>query len=417
MPNNREFVALALRNARENCGLSQQAAADQIGLSRTVVAQIELGNRLVLPDELSKLAALYRRPPEEFSADVEPSENDVLSIVLRMGLWVDDRRARTRLQAVLSLCREAIALERSLARAPRTGPPHYDLAAPRNAAEAISQGEQVASQERQRLGWGTTLAIGNVPDLIMTQGIRVAARDFNDEVIGLFVSHASVGLVVIVSGKGRVSRARFGLLHGYAHALFERSRAVVVTTPLTSEELVEIRADAFATAFLLPPAGLVAAVTRLDKGRPSRRAHTVFGLGTRDPIQAEIRSTPGSQALTYHDVASIARRFGTNYRAVVYRLSALDIISKPESAELLRKKQQRLAREYGSLFTTKVTRERRQPSGTEGDLELRAEIAYLAIEAYRRRVIDKTALAAFVPKLQIAELSEARFLEFAESVR
>lgn len=57
----REALARALREARENSGMSQEAAAKRLGLSRTVLAQIELGNRPVSSDELSKLATLYDR--------------------------------------------------------------------------------------------------------------------------------------------------------------------------------------------------------------------------------------------------------------------------------------------------------------------------------------------------------------------
>jgi len=60
MPNDREALGRALRNARENRELSQQDAAEHVGLSRSLVAQIELGNRAVSDDELSKFASLYR---------------------------------------------------------------------------------------------------------------------------------------------------------------------------------------------------------------------------------------------------------------------------------------------------------------------------------------------------------------------
>ena len=51
----REVLAQELRSARDNRGLSQQTAAERAGLSRTVIAQIELGNRPVSADELAKL--------------------------------------------------------------------------------------------------------------------------------------------------------------------------------------------------------------------------------------------------------------------------------------------------------------------------------------------------------------------------
>ena len=54
-------LARRLREARELASVSQQAAADHVGIPRTAITQIEAGNRLVSTLELSKLAELYRR--------------------------------------------------------------------------------------------------------------------------------------------------------------------------------------------------------------------------------------------------------------------------------------------------------------------------------------------------------------------
>ena len=190
-----------------------------------------------------------------------------------------------------------------------------------------------------------------------------------------------------------------------------------MTTPLNADELVHVRASAVAAAFLLPSDGIETAVARLDKGRPSRKAHTLFGLSAEDPIEAEVRSTPGSQALTYHDVVSVARTFGTGYRATVYRLLALDLISKSDGKDLLDSKRQRAASEFARLFTADVESKPQRVSEAEGDLEVRTEIAHLAIEAYRRRLLDKNALAALAAKLHLPDLSERKLLEFGEAAR
>src|SRR5439155_22073307 len=52
----REPLAQNLRKARENRGLSQEAVAKKLRLSRSLVAQIELANRPVTADELAKFA-------------------------------------------------------------------------------------------------------------------------------------------------------------------------------------------------------------------------------------------------------------------------------------------------------------------------------------------------------------------------
>src|SRR5262249_43548106 len=154
---------------------------------------------------------------------------------------------------------------------------------PRGVAEAVSQGERAANHERQRVGLGADLPVGNIVDLATSQGAHVVAMDL-PEVVGIFVRHVAVGTLIIASGKRRASRERFGVLRGYAHALFEGARAVVVTTPSNAEELVEIRADAFATAFLLPASGIESAMSWLDKGRSSRHVRTIYGLATDEPI-------------------------------------------------------------------------------------------------------------------------------------
>src|SRR5262245_31941397 len=58
----REPLATNLRKARENRGLSQAAVAKKLGLSRSLVAQIELANRPVTAEELAKFADLYGTP-------------------------------------------------------------------------------------------------------------------------------------------------------------------------------------------------------------------------------------------------------------------------------------------------------------------------------------------------------------------
>ena len=408
----REVLARALREARENRGMSREAAAKRLGLSRTVLAQIELANRSVSPDELSNLAALYQRPVADFSPHGE-EDDDVEALLSTYGVAIPEQ-LKPALAKIVSLCEEAVALETLLGRPPRTGPPHYHLPAPRNTADAIMQGEHVAAQERQRLGLGPGSPVDKVSELVASQGVRVAILEFPEEVIGVYLQHRSVGSLLI-TGSEDIDSQRFGLLHGYALGLFDSARLLIVTTPLSSEELIQIRANAFAAAFLLPHGGIETTIAGLDKGRPSRRAFAVFGYATEDFLETEVRSAPGSQTLSCHDVASIARRFGASYEATVYRLRALDVISKNETANLLKQARRRAASVYTTLFTTPGEREPLHPAGA--NIELKREIAHLGIEAYRRRLTSKSDLAALVPKLQLSGLTSAKLLQLAEAAR
>jgi hypothetical protein len=55
-------------------------------------------------------------------------------------------------------------------------------------------------------------------------------------------------------------------------------------------------------------------------------------------MSSEQRSTPGSQTITYVDVASIAQRFRATYNLTVSRLLGLGLISESDSERLLKRK-------------------------------------------------------------------------------
>src|SRR3990172_6936541 len=67
-----------LRVAREASGMTQGAVARRLGVSRSTVAQMELGNRAVTSLELDRLATLYGRDIREFLAE-EFRESDALA--------------------------------------------------------------------------------------------------------------------------------------------------------------------------------------------------------------------------------------------------------------------------------------------------------------------------------------------------
>lgn len=59
-------LAARLKEAREFANLSQGFVAEQTGLSRSAISEIERGQRKVESLELKRLAALYRMPIDYF---------------------------------------------------------------------------------------------------------------------------------------------------------------------------------------------------------------------------------------------------------------------------------------------------------------------------------------------------------------
>lgn len=74
MPSDEEATSLAnrLREAREFANLSQGFVAEQTGLSRSAISEIERGQRRVESLELKRFAAVYRMPIEYFLGPDDP---------------------------------------------------------------------------------------------------------------------------------------------------------------------------------------------------------------------------------------------------------------------------------------------------------------------------------------------------------
>jgi transcriptional regulator with XRE-family HTH domain len=95
----KETFVKRLREAREYLGLSQEYVAQQTGISRPAISEIEAGRRKVDSLELKRLSKLYGRPIEYLLGESAEAEavgagSDLLEGKLRSmtkGLKAEDR--------------------------------------------------------------------------------------------------------------------------------------------------------------------------------------------------------------------------------------------------------------------------------------------------------------------------------------
>jgi hypothetical protein len=250
--------------------------------------------------------------------------------------------------------------------------------------------------------------------------VPVFALKLPDQFSGVFIADASVGFAIVVNLTHDAVRHRLAIAHGYAHAVCEPMGTIRVCTNANAKELVERRAAAFATAFLLPAAGVAGTVHRLGKGQPSRQEYWAFDVASEQSVRAEERSTPGSQTMTYLDGVWIARRFRTTYSLAIARLLGLGLIAESDRRRLLRPAAVALAQECLALLGTSGRGWLSSSLNTVAALsDLPAERLYMAIEAYRRGLMTKAELVDEAVSLspQLPGLSESRLLELAEAAR
>jgi transcriptional regulator with XRE-family HTH domain len=87
----KQQLAERLREAREYLGLSQEEVAQQMGMLRPAISQIENGNRRVDAIELGKFAKLYQRPVSFFTGEEAVGEAPQIEMLKRTAEELSDK--------------------------------------------------------------------------------------------------------------------------------------------------------------------------------------------------------------------------------------------------------------------------------------------------------------------------------------
>jgi len=375
-----EAIGERLREARKNVQLSQEASATAIGLDRTALVKIEKGTRTVTGVELQQLAQLYRRDPAEFLVE-QPLQEDPLTTLGRIDGNAPLEWSR-QVSHNVEVLKEAVYLREALGDLVQTFPPIYQLSTPSSYEEAVEQGKEIAVLERDRLKFGS----GPIPDvasLIASQGIWTAAVPFPNEVSGLFIAHNKYGLAIFVNQEHSRFRRRFSYAHEYAHALVDRNRREQEPTSTKNRhDFVEKRANAFASEFLIPAAGVYEALERMQKGRPSRASSWIWDAATDEAVHHEIRHDGIANKISAHDVALLAHEYTVSYDVAAIRLRDINAIGKSQLDTLLGQ------REQGNQFRKALKMSESDSEQTDEQPYLIRQLIILGIEAFRRGKIS-----------------------------
>lgn len=384
---NPKELTTRLRHARETQGISQQQAADAIGLPRTAITQIEAANRSVSTLELTKLAKLYRHSISYFLDEKPESKEELDKMLYRAKSSLNQSpKFKEQIHHYINLCKEGMILEKILQFETRSGPPTYSLPMPKNKSDAVLQGSLVAEQERKRLSIGIN-PIGDLATLIANQGIWACSADLPDDISGLFLNNVRTGMIILINATHVKARKRFSYAHEYAHALFDRDESIRISSAENNSENLEVRANAFAAAFLMPLDGIAELLRGLNKGKSSRDEQVIFDVSADSRMNVETRAIPFSQNITFQDIAIIAHHFGVSYHAAVYRLRSLNLISAQECEKLIANYKD--GKQFLSSIGMLSDIESKEEDEKQWDRELRSELAYLAVEAYRREEISR----------------------------
>lgn len=380
MPITQEELARRLKDAREASGLTQEEVAGEVGLPRGAVVQIEAGKRAVNSLELYRFARLYGRRVDDFLREEEP-QADPVTALFRISTSLPKRSSvRSELSRCASLARELQRLEALLEiEAVRSAPVAYDPRTPSSRWVAITQGRDLAEEERNRLQLGDS-PVGEVAGVIREAGVRVTELEMPDDISGLFFHGPDHGLVIVVNRAQSRTRRTFSYAHEYCHALVDRDQPATVSRTENQDELSEVRANAFAAHFLLPERGVRAFVRVLGKDEAGRKTQEIFTTGEGE-VTAQSREPSASRELQVHDVVAVARHFGVSYLAALYHLLNLKILSAERFEELRRQEEQ----------ARRIQRAFRIPEWEDKgwNWTLAEQVFLRALEAHRRGLISR----------------------------
>lgn len=331
MPITQEKLAERLKAERSRLELTQEEVAERMGMKRPTIAQIEAGNRAVTSIELSQFAEIYQRNIESLLSDKEPEDT---SGVLHLRSVGDlDETERYSLDKCIEVCKVATQLEEQLGTLRKGVRFSYIFERPQTRWEAVEHGIRLAAMERKRLELGP-LPVRNIVEIIAQHGVRVGRYTLTDDISGLFFVGPDTGMAILVNAGHSTTRRLFSYAHEYAHLLVDSQQTPGgISRYSNRDDLLEVRANAFAAHFLMPNEGVRAFLDGL--GGPTRQVIEIFDGFNEDLLTAQRRAYRGAQEIRMIDALRLARHFGTSYSATVYHLLNLKIIQKETQEKLL----------------------------------------------------------------------------------
>ena len=251
----KDEIGRRIRAVREELGMSVKELALACGTTDEIFSRLEAGTLDPIPGDYILIAA--RLLKTDFRYFISDALDDVEEETHRLFRAMEEPRPSDlhALRRFMLFCMAEHELETLLDGARKLLPPEYPRPGP---AEKLAkdQGKRAAREERSRLGLGT-VPIPNVFALLRQENVRLFRHRMEDaNLSGVTIAHPRAGVCVLVNYDEDLYRQFFSAAHEYAHVLFDRSKinseGCVVSYRFSKNQLVELRANAFAAEFLLP---------------------------------------------------------------------------------------------------------------------------------------------------------------------
>ena len=234
---------------REQLKLDAMALAIATGIEPGRMLGIEQGKVEPTGDEVLILADYFRCDYKFFISNERVAPFEQTDELYRANPGEFSKEDRRAIQDFLYLCDTEHFLMSALGR------PSTPFVFTPTGNHFKSQGEQAAAKLRNALGHSVQDIPVDVYADFRSVGVHVFRRRLgNSKISGLFVAHPVAGPCALVNASEDLYRQRFSAAHEMAHAIFDaEQQASVSFLQPSGTDLVEVRANRFASCFLMPP--------------------------------------------------------------------------------------------------------------------------------------------------------------------
>lgn len=247
-----QMLGSKLAKYREQLRESLLDVSASTGIDVARLERIENGQTEPTGDEVLILADHYRCDFKFFISNdqVAPFEQtETLYRAHGSDFSKEDRRA---VQDFLYLCETEDFLMRELGQAPDS----FEFLPAGDYFKG--HGEAAAARLRLALGNADNAVARDVYAEFRSVGVHVFRRKLgNSRISGLFIAHPVAGKCALVNYSEDIYRQRFSAAHEMAHAIFDAGQGPSVSFERPDgTDLIEVRANRFASCYLMPPAFL-----------------------------------------------------------------------------------------------------------------------------------------------------------------
>lgn len=338
-----------ISQARVDSGLSQEEAASILNMARSILSEYETGKRPINISDLEKFAEAYRRDMSYFMR--EHKEDNAFAVLLRASHNIKEISESVskfesychnfeKLSELLQIERKRDLFDKDLV-----------LDSSRPLVEWI---EHYCDEVRGYLSLGSS-PVPNLRDILEEKlDLKVFNHPMPESVSGIFTYSSKLGGCIFINSNNNPGRQLFSLAHEFGHFLFHKKKLALISIE-NSNANEEKTADLFAENFLMP-----------SKAIKNSFYETV---SKKDDVSEE-------------DVLYLADLYGVSFKAMVFRLKKLKLISSKTADTYFR--------ETFVNYLRDVTGLQERP---KENMTFPKSYRALAVKAYRRKLLTVGALS------------------------